>query len=111
MREHKKSGMPFVAALVLAGFAVAAPLHAQQSGRMQVHATVVDVSSSIDVIATLNYRAQQVRSRAEGRQIAAGAPNARSWFMLPADAVEPAPVPARTASFAPIRHAVTVFYY
>lgn len=53
MRELKSSGMPVLAAMVLAGLAIASPLSAQQSGRMQVHATVVDVSASLDVLAAL----------------------------------------------------------
>ena len=110
MRELKSSGMPVLAAMVLAGLPIASPLSAQQSGRMQVHATVVDVSSSLDVIATLHQRAVQTARPAATQHSTASARQTRSWFMVAEKRAVPMAAPQEDA-LAPAQRGVTVFYY
>ena len=111
MREAKSTGMLVLAAMLLAGSAVASPLSAQQSGRMQVHATVVDVSSSLDVMATLRHRARQAQPALEEPRDAARSRVSHAWFIRPAHAATPAPAPSSQEPVTPARRGVTVFYY
>ena len=53
MLGPKSHYLQVIASAGLLTAALAAPAAAQQSGRMQVHATVVDVSASLDVLAAL----------------------------------------------------------
>lgn len=109
MQESKSFGMPLLAAVTLLGLVTATPLSAQQRGRMQVHATVVDVSSSLDVIATLRQRALQTELRATPRTPAA-ARQTRSWFMVAEKQAVPMAAPlAEAVDRAP--KGVTIFYY
>lgn len=111
MREAKSAGMLVFAAMLLAGLAVASPLSAQQSGRMQVHATVVDVSSSLDVMATLRRQASQAHPAVEGTRDLAGSRVSHAWFILPAHAATPASASFSQEPLTPARRGVTIFYY
>lgn len=53
MLGPKSHYLQILASAGLLTAALAAPAAAQQSGRMQVHATVVDVSASLDIVAAL----------------------------------------------------------
>ena len=110
MREPKTFGMPLFAAAALLTVAVAAPLSAQQRGRMQVHATVVDVSSSLDVIATLRQHAVQSERLAATQHVTGAARHARSWFMVAEKRGLPMAAP-REEAVAPAPRGVTIFYY
>ena len=111
MRKSKSFGMPVVAAIVLAGLVVATPLSAQQRGRMQVHATVVDVSSSLDVVATLRQHAERTGAAAEATRASDAARRTRSWFVVPEKHVVSLPAAPREEALAAEHHGVTIFYY
>jgi hypothetical protein len=110
MQEPKSTGMPLLAVIALASLAFAAPLSAQQSGRMQVHATVVDVSSSLDVIATLRQRVVQTNRPAVTYHATGSGQKARSWFMVAEKRAVPMAAPQEDA-LALAQRGVTVFYY
>lgn len=110
MREAKSFGMPLFAAIALLGLVTASPLSAQQRGRMQVHATVVDVSSSLDVIATLRQHAVQSERLAATQHVTGAARQARSWFMVAEKRALPMAAP-REEALAPTPRGVTIFYY
>jgi hypothetical protein len=77
---------------------------------MQVRATVVDVSSSLDVIATLRQRAMQRELPAATQNSTASARQARSWFMVAEKRVMPVAAP-REAALGRAPGGVTIFYY
>jgi hypothetical protein len=78
---------------------------------MQVHATVVDVSSSLDVIATLRQHAvQQTELPAATRHATGSARQTRSWFMVAEKRAIPMAAPREEALGRPAS-GVTVFYY
>ncbi|HET7601367.1 MAG TPA: hypothetical protein VFK36_00015 [Gemmatimonadales bacterium] len=77
---------------------------------MQVHATVVDVSSSLDVIATLRQRAVQTARPAATQHTTASARQTRSWFMVAEQRAMPMAAP-REASLGRAPGGVTIFYY
>lgn len=111
MRKSKSFGMPLVAVIVLAGSVLTAPLSAQQRGRMQVHATVVDVSSSLDVVATLSRRAERSRPVAGATRASETAQRSRSWFLVPETHVASVPSAPREEAMTAEHRGVTIFYY
>ena len=101
MLQQSSRAMLLVAAAGLAAATLASPVAAQQSGRMQVTATVLDVTSSLDVLKTLRHHLEQPL-KPESREY-----RSRTWMLLtearqPAQAVDKPRPPGQ---------AVTIFYY
>lgn len=111
MQGPRTQRMPSLAVLSLAGLLLATPLSAQQRGRMQVHATVVDVSSSLDVLAMLKQRAERGRPLDQGR-VAPAPRTARTWFLVAEERTAPVMPPQDEAlERRETPHGVTIFYY
>jgi hypothetical protein len=101
MLQQNSRRVLLAAAAGLAAAALASPLAAQQSGRMQVTATVLDVRSSLDVVKALrNHLEQPVKPESREHR-------PRAWMLL-TDARQPAQAVDKPR---PLGQAVTIFYF
>ncbi len=104
MRPGRCGRMLTIALVLGASPVLAARLSAQQSGRLQVHATVVDVSSSLDARAVLRrqvgFKTGQVLPVVQQRP----------WLMITTRGT-PSVATGRETRPQPRAHPVTIFYF